>query len=135
MAATVVIDCEAAYYLATESAVVHRQLHTFVGAALAGVATSLLLLGARRVLRRARAWFEARSIAMRSEGSSIGLVVGAMTGALTHPLFDGVMHRDIEPFQPWTAANPLQGAIGLGALHLGCLFAGIAGGVLLAVRR
>ena len=129
------IDCESAYYLATDAVVVHRQLHTFVGAALAGVATSLLLLGARRVLGRERAWFEARSPAMRAEGSSVGLVVGAMTGALTHPLFDGVMHRDIEPFQPWTAANPLQGAVGLGALHLGCLLAGLAGGVLLAVRR
>jgi hypothetical protein len=135
VASNVVIDLESLYYLARHAYPVHRQLHTFVGAALAGLATMVVLLAARRVLAGARRWFEARSPGVRAEGSSTGIVVGAMAGALTHPLFDGLMHRDIEPFQPWTAANPLEGAIDLSALHLGCVIAGLAGVGLLIVRR
>jgi hypothetical protein len=56
-------------------------------------------------------------------------------GALSHPVLDGIMHSDIEPFQPWTAANPLHGVVGLAALHLGCLIAGVVGLVLLLARK
>jgi hypothetical protein len=45
------------------------------------------------------------------------------------------MHRDIEPFQPWTAENPLRGLIGLEELHLGCLVAGLVGAALVAIWR
>lgn len=129
----VVIDVESLYYLTRNEHPVHRQLHTFVGAALAGLATIALLLGARRLLRGLRARLDAATPSLRAEGSPVGIVVGAMAGALTHPVFDGVMHGDIEPFQPWTAANPLHRALDLQALHLGCLIAGAAGCALLAI--
>ena len=128
------IDCESLYYLVRERSPVHRQLHTFVGAALAGLVTTGLLLAARPLLRRVRGRLDAAGPAVRAEASTVGIVVGAMTGALTHPVFDGLMHHDIEPFQPWTAANPLQGAVSLGVLHLGCVAAGTVGAVLLLRR-
>jgi hypothetical protein len=54
-ATQVVIDLESLYYLSTHQYPVHRELHTFVGATLAAAATALVLLGARRVARRATA--------------------------------------------------------------------------------
>ncbi len=123
------------YYLARHEYPVHRQLHTFVGAALAGIVTAALLLAARRALAGVRDRLAAASPAKRAEASPLGIVVGAMAGALSHPLLDGLMHHDIEPFQPWTAANPLQDLVGLSTLHVSCLIAGVVGGALLLVRR
>ena len=134
VASNVIIDCESFYYLVRHEYPVHRQLHTFLGAALVGVATALLVVGLVRVAPRLRAWFARQSPIVRAEGTPLGICVGAMVGALSHPLLDGVMHPDIEPFQPWTAANPLHGLISLSALHLGCLLAGVVGLILVIVR-
>jgi hypothetical protein len=124
----VVIDIESLYYLRQHAAHVHRQLHTFAGAALVGIATTLVLLAIPR------AWLARRSPIFRAEGTVGGIAIGAMSGALSHPILDGIMHGDIEPFQPWTAANPLHGLIGLGALHLGCILAGVIGLILVIIR-
>ena len=131
----VLIDCESLYYLAQGAYPVHRALHTFVGAALVGVVTVALLLGVRRVVPRISRWLAAQAPSVRSEGSTVGIVVGAMAGALSHPVLDGLMHPDIEPLQPWSAANPLRGLVGIGALHVACGVAGIVGGVLLVAWR
>ena len=135
VASNVVIDCESLYYLQRDEYPIHRKLHTFVGAAIVGIATACVLLGVRHLLPRLRARLDERAPTVRAEGSVVGIVVGAMVGALSHPLLDGIMHPDIEPFQPWTAANPLYGVVGLGALHLGCLAAGVLGAVLVAIWR
>ena len=37
--------------------------------------------------------------------------LGASIGAYSHVLFDSFYHLDIEPFQPWSVANPCQGII------------------------
>ena len=129
------IDCESLYYLVRHEYPVHRQLHTFVGAALAGLVTTGFLLLARRLLRGLRDRIDAGSPAIRAEGSPLGILVGAMTGALTHPVLDGLMHHDIEPFQPWTGANPMQDVVSLSVLHTGCLIAGVIGAALIVLRR
>jgi hypothetical protein len=128
----VIIDCESLYYLARHEYPVHRQLHTFVGAALVGVATAGLLIAIRRP--RLGAWLDAHRPIVRAEGTTLGIVVGAMVGALSHPLLDGLMHPDIEPFQPWTADNPLRNLVAIDALHLGCVAAGIVGAILVAIQ-
>jgi hypothetical protein len=133
VASNVIIDCESLYYLARHEYPVHRQLHTFLGALLIGIATAGLLLGVRRVVPRSSAWLQARPSTVRAEGSSLGIVVGAMVGALSHPVLDGLIHPDIEPLQPWSSANPLRGLVGLEALHSGCLVAGLIGVVLLVI--
>lgn len=127
-AANVLIDLESLYYLQRGEYPVHRQLHTFVGAGLAGLVTIALLLLARLPLGRWLARFGA-------EAKPAAIVAGALAGASSHPLLDGVMHPDIEPFGPWTTANPLFQQIGLGALHVGCALAGIGGMVLLYLRQ
>jgi membrane-bound metal-dependent hydrolase YbcI (DUF457 family) len=133
VASNIVIDFESLYYLERNEWPVHRKLHTFVGAGIVGVAVAIALIAVVAVLPRR--WFEGWSTARRAEVSRAGIVSGALVGALSHPVLDGIMHSDIEPFQPWTAANPLHGVVGLAALHLGCLIAGVVGLVLLLARK
>jgi len=125
-ASNVAIDVEPLYYMTRGEPPLHRQLHTFLGAGLAGLAVAIVLVAMSRI-PPLRAWFASRSPALRAEGTPLGIAVGALAGALSHPVLDGIMHHDIEPFAPWTAANPLQGLIGLRALHLACVAAGLIG--------
>ena len=92
------------------------------------LATAITLIGIFALLPRL-------SAAMRAEASRVGIVVGSMAGALSHPVLDGLMHQDIEPLQPWSASNPFRELISLQTLHLGCLAAGAVGLVLLVVWK
>ena len=126
----IVIDFESLYYLSRDEWPVHRQLHTFLGAGIVGIVVAILM-SAAAVLLLPRRWRESTSSVRQAEVSRVGIASGAMIGALSHPVLDGIMHSDIEPFQPWTAANPLHGVVGLAPLHQGCLIAGAVGLVLL----
>lgn len=126
---TVVIDCETLYNIANHRYPVHRGLHTFLGASLAGLATSASLLVLRRWLPDVRKF----GSLVRSDTSSQALWMGGVTGGASHPLLDGIMHRDVHPFLPWSASNPFLGTIDLGILHLGCIVAGVIGGLLVAI--
>ncbi len=122
VAAQVVIDCESAYFLLRDEWPVHRVLHTFALAAPVGAAAGLALAA----LLRAR-W--------RGVESAWGpALLGGLLGGLTHPLLDGLMHADIRPLRPFSDANPLLGLIGLPALHLACVLAGLLGAVLWFLR-
>jgi hypothetical protein len=135
VASNVLIDVESFYYLMQGAWPVHRRLHTFVGAAIVGIATAGLLLGARAVMPRIRRRLETSRPTIRAEATLLGIVVGAMLGALSHPLLDGIMHADIEPLRPWRSGNPLHELIGLGNLHLACIASALAGLVLVYVWR
>jgi hypothetical protein len=133
-ATQVVIDCETLYYMAHREYPIHRDLHTFVGATVAGLGTSGMLLGIRQLVPGLVRRTEDSVASIRSEISTLGILAGGIIGGVSHPLLDGLMHPDIRPFAPWTDANPLLGAVGLGALHLGCVVAGLIGLMLLWVR-
>jgi len=45
------------------------------------------------------------------------------------------MHADIGPLMPFAPGNPFLGLIGLGALHLALVAAGVVGRALLAIPR
>jgi hypothetical protein len=67
--------------------------------------------------------------------SLTAFVASQVVGGLTHPLLDGIMHSDIAPLRPFVDHNPLLGIMGLGALHLVCVVAGLVGITLMALRR
>jgi hypothetical protein len=60
---------------------------------------------------------------------------GALLGTLSHVLLDALMHGDVRILWPLSEANPLWGLVSLGALHWGCVTAGVAGVAILALRR
>lgn len=134
VSAQVLIDCETLYYMVSRQYPLHRELHTFVGATSAGLATAAMLLALRRLAGPAGR-LERSVPALRSEASTTGVMAGGLLGGASHPLLDGLMHGDIRPFAPWTDANPLLGAVGLDVLHLGCLAAALAGAALIWARR
>lgn len=45
------------------------------------------------------------------------------------------MHADMRPLAPFSADNPLLGALPFRALHLFCLIAGVVGIAVVAARR
>lgn len=125
----VIIDCETLYNIVLRRYPLHRELHTFWGATAAGIGSALLMLGALRVLPM----FKKPSPVLGSETSAQAIWAGAVLGGLSHPLLDGMMHDDVQPFSPWSTANPFLGVMDLGILHLSCFVAGIVG-LILVVR-
>jgi hypothetical protein len=131
IAAQILIDCETLYHLVRHETPVHRTLHTFAGATLAGAVTAVGLLGLRWLAGRIKSrGSEARPASLpsvRSEMTTTGIWVGALAGGVSHPWLDGLMHRDMQPFAPWSSANPFLGIVSVEVLHLGCVAAGLLG--------
>ena len=129
-AAQVVIDLESGYYLLTQQSPVHRALHTFLAGGLAGATVGVVggWIGRRLLPRLAR---EDRPL-LAAELAGTSTLIGGLSGGLTHALLDGMMHYDMHPFWPLTAANPLLGLLSLDALHLLCVVTGAVGLLLLS---
>jgi membrane-bound metal-dependent hydrolase YbcI (DUF457 family) len=138
VASQIVIDVEPLYYMVRRTYPAHRFFHTFVGATLAAVLTLVMLFAVRHILQSYAVSGVGRESALwpslRSELSNTGLMMGALVGGISHPLLDGIMHRDIRPFAPWTERNPLLAFVDLPTLHVGCLLLGTMGFTLMAVR-
>jgi uncharacterized membrane protein YsdA (DUF1294 family) len=121
--ANVVIDVESAVNLMAGRMPVHATLHTFVVAPVLGLAVGVLV----HVLARAGRW--------RGPETALGpALAGGWLGGFTHVVLDGVMHRDIRPFWPFTDANPLLRVVDLRTLHLVCVAVGALGLAWLAAR-
>jgi len=131
-ASNVLIDLESLYNLLTGSHPVHQFLHTYLGATLAALVTVVLFRVAQRLAARWR-WmpnlFEWRELALKP------LVIGALLGAASHVMLDSVMHRDMAPFAPFSAANPLLGIVSLSTLHWFCLGCAVLALFIIGVRR
>jgi len=127
--ANVVIDIESLYHLLRHDWPVHRWAHTFLAAGPIGALTGLALVGLiRGVPIRTRAPF------LKDEIAPGSVVLGGFLGGITHPLLDGLMHRDIRPFEPFSSANPLLDAVPLNVLLGFCVVSGLVGVAILLVR-
>ena len=126
VAANCITDVESIYNILRGNYPVHAFLHTFAGATLVIVMTLALFLAMRRLAQRVPLpdWLRWRRL------TPAAVVVGAALGSYSHIVLDGVMHADMRPFAPWSQANPFLHRVPLGALHLGCVVAAIAGGLL-----
>ena len=51
----------------------------------------------------------------------------AFTGAYSHILLDSLFHPDIEPLQPWSAANRLRGMVNPHGVEVVCIMLGVIG--------
>lgn len=114
----VFVDLETGYYLLRHEYPLHRFLHTFLGAVVAGAICGVLGFGLFRLAGRWRA-------DLRISWSCAFL--SSFIGSFSHVLLDGIMHQDLQPFAPWSSANPFLGWVGLAALHGFCMIAGVVG--------
>jgi hypothetical protein len=129
VASQVIVDCESAYYLFVAPGwPVHRWAHTLPVAVPLGAAVGIAVWGTSHLLGR-------RADAYPSEMGLWPCIAGGLLGGVTHPLLDAIMHRDVQPFMPFVAGNPLLGIVSLGALHMACLAAAMLGGLLLLLKR
>lgn len=126
----ILIDCETLYNIVYHRYPLHRGLHSFLGATLAGAGTAAILSATVMVFRNAKV----RKPWLKSELSTTAIWIGGIAGGASHPLLDGIMHKDVRPFMPWSELNPLLGAIDPGILHLGCVAAGLVGAGLVLMR-
>jgi membrane-bound metal-dependent hydrolase YbcI (DUF457 family) len=118
-AANVLVDVEPLYFMLTHQWPIHRFFHTYVGATVAAG----FVVGAFVLVRKLTPRLSVRAVAL-----------GAIIGTYSHVLLDSLMHADMEPFAPFSNANPLLGAVFLNTLHGFCLVAGVVGGVVIGAR-
>lgn len=130
VAANVLIDIEPFYYMSTQQYPLHRFFHTYVGASFVSVAAVVLVIFCGAVSKNLfPAAFE------KFFSSSVcATIVGAILGSYSHIVLDSIMHRDIRPLAPFSQHNSLLGIMSLSSLHWLCIFSGLFGVVLLALR-
>lgn len=131
-AANVVIDTEPLYYMLTHQYPLHRFFHTFMGVAVAIGLTVALFIGLQKMAGKVR--FIPNLFGWKSL-TLLPVVVGAVLGGYTHIVLDGLMHGDIQPLAPFSAANPFQGLVSLEALHRFCIYAGVFGLATVGMRK
>lgn len=117
----VVIDIESGYHLLAGKYPVHTFLHTFVGATIVAVATTIVMGAIEHWMRVHRPFLKDQPTTRRAGLSYGEIAAGAVAGSWSHVVLDGVMHGDMRPFAPWSDENPLYRVIGLVPLHLACV--------------
>jgi membrane-bound metal-dependent hydrolase YbcI (DUF457 family) len=122
------IDIESGYHLLWSGWPLHREVHSLPVSGLVGLFAGTVIWFVGRRFR----W--SSSATLRSEFDLKPAILGGLIGGLSHPFLDAVMHSDLQPFWPVSAANPFLAAVSLGYLHALCLASGIAGIAILAVR-
>jgi membrane-bound metal-dependent hydrolase YbcI (DUF457 family) len=126
--ANVLVDVEPLYFMLTHQWPIHRFFHTYVGATVAaGIVVALFAL-VRRMTPGLLDQLRLRNLGVRA------VALGAILGTYSHVLLDSLMHADMNPFAPFSNANPLLGAVFLNTLYGFCLVAGVAGGVVIGLR-
>ena len=126
--ANVLVDVEPLYFMVTHQYPIHRFFHTYVGATIAATIVVAMFALARRVMPRLLDTFRLSSLGVRA------VALGAVIGTYSHVLLDSLMHADMNPFAPFSDANPLLGAVFLNTLYGFCLLAGFVGAVVIGVR-
>jgi membrane-bound metal-dependent hydrolase YbcI (DUF457 family) len=127
--ANVLVDVEPLYFMLTHQHPIHRFFHTYVGATVAGLLVIALFVLVRRCALPLLRFFSLERLTLRA------VALGAFTGTYSHVVLDSLMHADMEPFAPFSDANPLLGAVFLNTLHGFCLLAGIVGLAVAGARR
>lgn len=130
-AVNVVMDLEPGILLLLDRFPLHRFMHTIPGSATA-VAVTTLLFSAWSAIPGAK---RPQSVLLPPSIPLPKVLSGAILGAGTHLLLDGIMHDDMTPWSPWTSENPLLGAIDVATMHGICALSGAVGGIALLWRR
>jgi hypothetical protein len=111
----VLIDLEVLWNMGHHNPQLHTFFHTYVGASLVvivaiSVAKPLSTL-ARRSWNLLTYHASHLNVAASDRTTWTATIAGACIGAYSHVLFDSFYHLDIQPFQPWSAANPFKGLL------------------------
>ena len=125
-AANVLTDVEPLVHIFARQHPVHGFFHGFAGATITAAVTSAAFLAARSWRPDLFRW---------QAPGPWPVVLGAVLGTWSHVLLDGVMHSNVHPFNPFSDARPFYQPGSGGIVEVGCVAAGIAGVLGLALRR
>jgi hypothetical protein len=137
--AQVLIDLEPAWYMLAGADEIHRFLHTYLGATLAGLVAAIA--GKPVCQWLLRLWNsrlsppQARWLGIAPAISWTAALSGGLLGGWSHVLLDSFMHADMRPLAPWRTDNAFLFAIHVDTLYLSCALAGVAGLAVLLWRR
>lgn len=129
--AQVLIDLEPAWYMLAGDDYIHRFLHTYLGATLAGGVA--IVAGKAPCEWTIRRWnsnlspTQTRWLGVPAEISWRAAATGAFAGVWSHVLLDSFMHADMHPLAPWREDNALLYRVHVDTLYLSCAVAGVAG--------
>lgn len=113
----IIMDIEPLWNILRKAPRLHGLFHSFVGSLIPAFLTVVLV---KRFLKRVPL--------------SV-LVYSVLIGVWSHVVLDGIMHRDMTPFFPFSDVNPLLGIIPLSFLYLGCVISGVIGLILWFLLR
>lgn len=131
----VAMDIEPLVRILRGDGMLHGVTHTYAGAAV--IALASVLLG-RPICQRLLDYYWQPAVSSPFQRwlrgpqriSWSAAVAGALLGTFSHVVLDSIMHADLQPFAPFSAANGLLRLVSVDALHLGCFTAGLLGIVL-----
>lgn len=127
----VLIDLEPAWYMLAGEDYIHRFVHTYLGATLAGavaiVAGKPLCEWALRLWNSQLSPAQARWLGAPAKMSWTAAVTGGLIGGWSHVFLDSFMHADMRPLAPWDGGNAVLFLIHVDTLYLACAVAGAAG--------
>ena len=125
----ILMDIQPLVLLLTGKGHLHGFTHTYGGALLIAAISALTgkylsemglrLLGVFKSNHQRLTWFVT--------------IISAVIGSTSHVLLDSVMHSDVEPFFPFSSANPFHHIISVSLLPKLCLYSGLAGAALFYV--
>lgn len=129
--AQVAMDLEPLIGLLSDAPILHGATHTYLAALGIGLAVALVTppLG-RPILRRWNRELTYYRLGWLVRPVSLArgpVMLGAVSGTLSHVALDSLMHADIQPLAPWSSANGWLGAIPMSALFWGCVVSGTLG--------
>lgn len=127
----VAIDVEPLVYLVADDYPVHRFFHTYAGATLAAVACYLV---GRPVCSWAiRLWngrlseAQSRWLEIEPRIAALPAAIGAVSGAWSHVLIDSLMHADMRPLAPFSAADGMDRFFSFAEIQGFCALIGALG--------
>ena len=136
--AQIVIDAEVLYFIVRQQYPLHQTFHTLIGASIAGIIAAFMIISlywlvtrtaANSPLRSNRFW---TSICTEFSSTS-GVLIGSISGGITHLLFDSLIYPDVKPFWPFSEANPFLGFVNSNTLVTSMMVAGLIGAILVCL--
>lgn len=128
--AQVLIDLEPAWYMLAGDDHIHRFLHTYAGATLAGIAAAAGKPACEWALRLWNSRLspaQARWLGVPAAIPWTAAATGGLAGGWSHVFLDSFMHADMQPLSPWKGGNALLFLVHVDTLYLCCAIAGAAG--------
>jgi len=131
----VAIDIEPLVRIIRGDAVLHGFTHTYLGATLIAIISAVIGRPICRFLWNHWTPDPRSPLLNWLHGQEVvswpAAITGAFVGTYSHVVLDSIMHFDMQPLAPLSAANGLLHTISVGALHLLCVLSGVLGASLL----